>query len=325
MQAVEIVYSLLAGRSRKPGTAHEVYAPANIALVKYWGKRDEAINLPVTGSLSVSMADRGTYATVEPAEAFSLWIDGVEQDVATKASKRMAAYLGLFGGPFRLSTRTTIPIGAGLASSASAFAAVVRALDALYGWDLDVVSQSILARLGSGSACRSVLNGFVEWRLGERADGMDSHALPIDVRWPSFRLGLIAVSEAAKPIGSREAMRHTRETAGLYAAWPDVVARDLPEMRAAIAARDLTQLGEVAEGNAMAMHATMIAARPSVCYWLEESLTTLRRVWALRADGLAVYATMDAGPNVKLLFDVRDEAAIRSAFPAVQVVNPFGA
>lgn len=331
MNAQDIVNQILAERARAPACAPadapEVYAPANIALVKYWGKRDTELNLPVTSSLSVSMGGHGTFAKVTPADSFSVTIDGEVIAPDSTIATRMGAYLDLFknyGGTFALATRSTVPVGAGLASSASAFASVVAALDAACGWDLNLRDHSILARLGSGSASRSVTTGFVEWVAGERSDGMDSHARPLAEIWPDFRLGLVKVHDGPKPVGSREAMLRTVETSPLYAAWPEKVAGDLRSVKAAIAARDLGALGPVAEANAVAMHFTMHGAVPPVDYWLPASREAMHRVIELRqSGGVPVWLTMDAGPNLKLLFEERSEAVLLETFPGLEVVAPF--
>lgn len=305
----------------------EAYAPANIALVKYWGKRDEVLRLPVTGSLSISLGDLGTRTRLTPADTDRVVLNGVALSAADPFARRLCAFLDLFRSPempgFAVETVNTVPTAAGLASSASGFAALVGALDALMDWSLPERALSILARLGSGSACRSVRAGFMEWQCGERADGADSFAEPLPDTWPALRIGLVVVEAGPKPIGSGEAMRHTCATSPLYAAWPATVARDLVETRAAMAARDLERLGVTAEGNALAMHATMIAARPSVCYWTADTLDVLHRLRALREKGVPVHATMDAGPNVKLLFEQPAESAILGEFPGLAVVRPF--
>jgi len=323
VNAQDIVNQILAERRRDGGRADapEMYAPANIALVKYWGKRDTKLNLPVTSSLSVSMGGHGTFARIAAADAFALGIDDERIAPDSKIASRMFAFLALFGGPYALATRSTVPVGAGLASSASAFASVVAALDAFHGWELSLREHSILARLGSGSASRSVTTGFVEWQAGTRTDGMDSHARPLDQTWPAFRLGLVKVHDGPKPVGSREAMLRTVETSPLYAAWPAKVADDLEAVNAAIAARDMNALGPVAEANAVAMHFTMHGAKPLVDYWLPASRAAMHRVLELRdVRQVPVWFTMDAGPNLKLLFEADAEAAVRSAFPSIEKV-----
>jgi diphosphomevalonate decarboxylase len=321
------VAAVLADRASIPGAPATSSAPANIALVKYWGKRDGELNLPVTGSLSVSLGDAGTRTTAGASDRDSFRLNGATVDPSAPAAARLSQFLDLFRTPacpgFAVESTNTVPTAAGVASSASGFAALVRALDGLLGWGLGARELSILARLGSGSACRSLWDGFVEWHAGVSPDGADSHGVPFDAAWPDLRIGLWVLNDAPKATGSREGMRRTVETSPLYAGWPAVVERDLAGVRSAIAARDLARLGAAAEGNAMAMHATALAARPSVLYWLPESVRAMRRVARWRADGIPVWFTMDAGPNLKLLFESGSEPALREAVPGLRVLQPF--
>ena len=324
----DIVARILSGRSTNPEEAGRAFAPANIALVKYWGKRDEELNLPVTSSLSVSLGKLGSEVAIRLGkDADAVILNGQALPPDSSFFRRVTAYLDLFrpdpSTGFHLNARNTIPTAAGFASSASGFAALVRALDQLFGWKLADREHSILARLGSGSACRSVFNGFVEWRAGEAEDGMDSYAEPLAETWPALRMGLVVVSGEEKAIGSRAGMKRTVETSALYKAWPAKVAADLPEVRAAIRERDFHRLGRTAESNALAMHATMTAAWPPLIYWLPESVAAMKRVAALREQELAVYFTMDAGPNLKLLFEQKDTVTVHAAFPDMVEVVPF--
>ena len=322
----EVARQLIADRPSIPRGVGEAYAPANIALVKYWGKRDAGLNLPVTSSLSISLGEKGTRARVAAAGRDGLTINGVALDPAAKEFRRMAAYLDLFRPApdfgFQLDTVSTIPMAAGLASSASAFAAVTLAVDRLFGWNLSPSSLSILARMGSGSACRSLFAGFVRWNAGERADGMDSFAEPLAVAWPEFRIGVLKLSSAEKKTGSRDGMNQTVAESPLYAAWPALVARDMVTVTAALEARDFPRLGLAAERNALAMHGTMLGCTPPLLYFLPESVAVIHRVQEARAAGVPMYLTMDAGPNVKLLFLSEAESAVRRVFPEVDVIQP---
>ncbi len=305
----------------------EAYAPANIALCKYWGKRNEALKLPLTGSLSISLAELGTRMRCRVAETDGLEINGETQAPDSKAFRRLFSFLDLFreaGTCFQIQSTNTIPMAAGLASSASAFASAVNTLNLLYGWELSDRSRSILSRIGSGSASRSICPGFVEWFCGEQADGMDSYAEAMDVSWPEFRVGILRLSDAEKAVSSGVGMQRTMDTSVLYQSWPAQVERDLPVLREAIREKDFACLGKTAERKAMAVQATMSAAWPPILYWKPESVVTLQGVHRLRADGVEVYATMDAGPNVKLLFLEQNRDEVQSAFPDLQVVQPFG-
>jgi len=323
--ARSVVTQLLPHRTPIRHTA-DAFAPANIALCKYWGKRNEALKLPLTGSLSISLGDLGTRMRIQLAEKDHLIINDEEQSTESKAFWRLFDFFNLFREPdtfFKVESINTIPMSAGLASSASAFACAVNGLNDLYGWGLGNRERSILSRLGSGSASRSICDGFVEWNCGTREDGMDSYAAPLPVVWPEFRIGILTLSSDKKAVGSSEGMQRTVETSTLYKSWPTQVKKDLPMIRQAIEDHDFTTLGTRAEQNALSMHATMISAWPPILYWQPESIETLKQVHVLRKDGVEVFATMDAGPNVKLLFLDQDTGDIRNVFPELQLVEPF--
>jgi len=318
----DIVARIVGDRKDTPTSEPvEVFAPANIALCKYWGKRNEELNLPVTSSLSIALGSLGSMIRLGIAsDVDTISLNGTAIDPADPFAQRVSEYLSLFRGSndvrFAVDARNTIPTAAGLASSASGFAALVRALDTLFGWDLSERELSILARLGSGSAARSIFEDLVEWHAGSADDGMDCFAEPLDTQWPELRIALLILSDAPKSIGSRPAMQRTVATSPLYAAWPGTVERDLGEIKAAIGAQDFERLGRAAERNALTMHATMMAAEPAVLYWLPESVAAMDRARLLRDEqDFHVYFTMDAGPNVKLLYLAQDEERVGEAFP----------
>jgi diphosphomevalonate decarboxylase len=325
----DVVNMLLKDRAVRPckpeGSGR---AWANIAVCKYWGKRNEELNLPVTSSLSVSLNGHGTETSISLNEGCDeVFLSGRPVAPTSQFSRGVTGFLSMFRPDaktfYRVETTNTVATASGLASSASGFAALALAANDLHGWQLSPRDLSILARLGSGSASRSIFDGFVEWHAGASADGMDSFAEPVDMKWPDLRLGLIKVSTVPKAVSSRTAMKRTRRTSTLYEAWPVKVAHDMILLMEAIRMSDFETFGQVSESNALAMHATMIGAWPPVLYWLPESVAVMRDIWDARADGLLVYFTMDAGPNVKLLFLARDEAAVKQHFPGVEVVTPF--
>ena len=328
--ARQVVEKILAGRGFQAKGGAAAYAPANIALVKYWGKRDEALNLPVTGSLSISLGPLGSHVELARGTGAGdgIWLNGKQLSADSSFAKRASAFLDLFRPAkdfvFDLKARNTVPTAAGFASSASGFAALAKAVDGLFGWGLAPRELSILARLGSGSAARSLEDGFVEWHAGTAADGMDSFAERLDAEWPELRVGAVVLCADEKPVGSREGMKRSVETCEFYREWPGRVAKDLAALKTAIAQKDFAALGEIAEGNALAMHALMAATRPPIVYALPETVAALRTIWAARAAGLALWFTMDAGPNVKLLFEAKDETRVRDVFPGVEIVAPFG-
>lgn len=330
MKKHEIVRTILNDRKANypENSVAKAFAPSNIALCKYWGKRDQELNLPVTSSLSVSLGNKGTTTEIAVSETpyDQAIINGNLVDWVSPVGKRLLQFLNLFRVSsdlhFSIVSNSNIPIGAGLASSASGFASIVLALNLLFDWGLTEKELSILARLGSGSAARSIWHGFVEWHAGIRSDGMDSHGEYISETWPELCVGLLILNEREKSISSREAMQRTVSTSPLYSAWPSKVAHDLSTLKQAITYKDFAMLGKAAEWNALTMHATMLSAWPMVNYALPETLLAMQQVMQLRNEGLSLYFTQDAGPNLKLLFLEKDIALVRKHFP-VEIVQPF--
>ena len=306
-------------------------AHPNIALCKYWGKRDRALNLPTNGSLSLTLAPFLTTTTVRwGVEADAVVLNG--RAAEANEARKVLAVLDLLapGRPgVEVDTSNNFPTAAGLASSASGFAALVAAANAASGAGLDHDALAVLARRGSGSATRSLDGGWVTWARGMRDDGLDSHGVPLagadhwDVRM------LVAVVQAGKKaVGSTEGMNHTQATSPYFAPWILSAEADLPEAAEAVLARDLERLGRIVERSAMRMHASMIAADPPLCYWQPGSLQVLAAVRELRARGVSAWATMDAGPNVKVLCAAEDTDAVQKALAEVanrvEVLSPGG-
>lgn len=325
----QFVKNILADVQTGIGTQGEAFAPSNIALCKYWGKRDAALNLPVNSSLSISLGELGTRTLIKPAEEDSVYLNHAAVDRGDPFAVRTLAYVDLFRPLlgetcWEIRTENTIPTAAGLASSASGFAALVLALNDLAGWGLDRKQLSLLARLGSGSASRSLFDGFVQWHAGSNADGTDSFAERVPHDWPGFCIGILEISDAQKPVGSRDGMNRTVETSRLYQSWPEQAAADLDCICSAIRNRDFPLLGKTVERNALSMHATMLAAWPPLIYFQPETVEQIHKVQRARADGLELYLTIDAGPNIKLLFLEENAAAVSGAFPGLQIIRPFG-
>lgn len=305
------------------------YAPSNIALSKYWGKRDRALNLPLNSSLSISLADWGSHTTVAPAagDVDEVRLDGQPLTADSAFARKALDFADLLRAgreaPLLIDTRNTIPTAAGLASSASGFAALTRALSGALGLELSEQEMSLIARLGSGSATRSLWHGFVRWNRGTAADGGDSYAVPLDLTWPAFRIAILEVDTGPKLHSSRDGMNHTVDTSPLFAPWPDLAERDCQTIEQAVMDRDFTTLGQTAEANALTMHATMQAARPALSYLTADSWQLIHRLWQARRDGLVAYATADAGANIKLIFLEDSTDDVLSLFPQARVISPF--
>ncbi|WP_217178383.1 diphosphomevalonate decarboxylase [Streptomyces sp. AC495_CC817] len=286
-------------------------AHPNIALIKYWGKRDERLVLPFTDSLSMTLDVFPTTTAVRLAPDAAT--DHVVMDGAPaegEVLRRATAFLDLVREragrrePAVVDTRNTVPVGAGLASSAGGFAALALAAARAYGLPGDAEQLSRLARRGSGSAARSVFGGFVVWHAGD-PDAPDpdraSYAEPVADARLDAALVAVVLEEGPKPVSSREAMRRTVATSPLYRDWVSGSRADLARMYTALHDGDMTAVGTITERNALAMHTTMEAARPPVRYRTTATDAVLGHVRRLRAEGIGAWATMDAGPNVKVL------------------------
>ena len=306
------------------------FAPANIALVKYWGKRDEELNLPVTDSLSIDLGTLGTTTTIEPADRDIVILNGTQLAGDDRFAAKVINFVDLFRGALnqkgqelpalKITTENNIPTGAGVASSASGFAALTKAVDQFFSLGLAGRALSLLATLGSGSASRSIFTGFVYRHAGTDPEGMDSYSEPLPFTWPDLRIGLVTVSEKVKRVSSRDGMKRTVETSPLYKAWPQQVQNDIAKMLKAIKKKDFELLGSTAEANALAMHECMRAATPPLNYFEPETEAIIKKVQALRKGGLPLYLTIDAGPNVKLLYLDKDKETIKTEFNNVRFV-----
>ena len=285
-------------------------ANSNIALVKYWGKRDTKLILPYNSSVSMTLDSLNTKTTVEFNDSF-LEYEVIINDkiVENEEYQRVSNHLNLLQARTKdklfakVKSESNFPKAAGLASSASGFAALTYAGTKALKKNLSLNDLSILARQGSGSASRSIHGGFVEWRKGSRSDGLDSHAVQIkDARhWPELSMIVSVISTDKKKISSRAGMSQTVKTSPFYSAWLDSVGTDVENMKQAIIEKNFTHLGQIAEKNALKMHATMHTTTPPNIYWKSGTLEIMQKVLELREEDIECYFTMDAGPQVKIL------------------------
>lgn len=291
-------------------------AHANIALIKYWGKRNDELILPMNSSLSLTLDCFYTETEVnfndEIEKDYFYLNDNIQDEAATK---KISDFLDLFRNSAGVKSSAVVkstnyvPTAAGLASSASGFAALAAAANVASGLNLDSKELSIYARQGSGSATRSIYGGFVEWRKG--ISEKDSHAIPIDdAKW-DIGMVVVIVNAKEKLISSREGMKLTMETSPFYTSWVESAEEDLKQIKIAINKRDFEQIGLIAERNSLKMHATMLGANPPLSYWQPDSVTVMQIVRELREEGILCYFTMDAGPNVKILCKLSESHIIR--------------
>lgn len=303
-------------------------AQPNIALIKYWGKRDTNRNLPAVGSISVTLDELFTTMTVEFDGALDVDELHVNGQSAPSLLPRVALCLDRVLGTSRLRARvdsaSNFPIAAGLASSASSFAALVVAAAAAGERARTTDELAALAGQASGSAARSLYGGFVE--LQNVDDTIAVRTILDGEAWP-LRVIVAVTSTAPKPVSSGEAMEASRRTSPFYTRWVEEQDMDLATARDAIAVRDFGKLGSIAEHNCLKMHSVMWASRPPVVYWSAATLACLERVRKLQADGVAAFFTIDAGPQVKVICEPGDESQVVDALsgtPGVESVLVSG-
>jgi diphosphomevalonate decarboxylase len=285
--------------------AHQATARAhpNIALIKYWGNLDHELRLPANSSLSMTLGDLETRTTVhfdERLDADEILIDDVP--AAHAASQRVRMHLDLIRRMAGIETyafvesKSNFPSGAGIASSASAFAALTLAAATACDLNLDARTLSRLARRGSGSASRSMFGGFVVWHTGESDAESYAEAIAGKEHWPL--LDLIAVVEAGhKAVGSTEGHR-LAETSPLQKARVADTPRRFAICSHAILKRDFSTLAMIVEQDSNMMHAVMMTSEPALLYWSPSTIEIMKAVTRLRSEGLDVCYTVDAGPNV---------------------------
>ena len=304
---------------------------ANIAFVKYWGVRDAELNIPYNDSLSMNLSDAVTVTTVHFADypADTLTIDGQEAGPTqvTRASRHLDHIRRLAGVETRarIVSTNSFPMGTGMASSAAGFAALTVAASAALGLDLTQRELSALARLGSGSACRSIPGGYTLWHAGQDHATSFAETIAPTKHW-ELRDVTAVVSAAHKEVSSAQGHRLADTSPFLSARLADLPRR-IGRVRAALLARDIEALGEELEAEAIALHVLAMTSRPPLMYWEPATLEIMRLCPQWRAEGIGVYFTLDAGPNVHLICEAADAEAVVEqlrALPSVQATYVNG-
>uniref|UniRef100_G1QID9 Diphosphomevalonate decarboxylase n=1 Tax=Nomascus leucogenys TaxID=61853 RepID=G1QID9_NOMLE len=321
--------------SEKPLAAVTCTAPVNIAVIKYWGKRDEELVLPINSSLSVTLHQDQlkTTTTAVISKDFTedrIWLNGREEDMGQPRLQACLRERNSWDGdplPSSLSCKVHVasvnnfPTAAGLASSAAGYACLAYTLARVYGVESDL---SEVARRGSGSACRSLYGGFVEWQMGEQADGKDSIARQVapESHWPELRVLILVVSAEKKLTGSTVGMRASVETSPLLRFRAEsVVPARMAEMARCIQERDFPSFAQLTMKDSNQFHATCLDTFPPISYLNAMSWRIIHLVHRFNAhhgDTKVAY-TFDAGPNA-VIFTLDDTvaefvAAVRHSFP----------
>lgn len=294
-------------------------AHPNIALVKYWGKKTAAGNIPAVPSLSITLDTLTATTTITEATVDQFVLNNKEQTGVTEDAKltRFLQYLRARHDvpPLTISSQNNFPTAAGLASSAAGFAALVTAVNELCALNLNKGELSELARAGSASAARSILGGFVG------LTGPNYVATPIATRehWP-LQVVVAITDTNKKSVSSTDGMTRSAATSPYYQSWLDTAGVDYERARDAIHQQKFKELAEVSEHSCLKMHGVMQTTQPPLMYWNPASLACIHHIQEMRAQGEEVFFTNDAGPQIKAICteaSVDTVAAVLAQIPGV--------
>lgn len=291
-------------------------APANIAFIKYWGKIDEELRLPANGSISMNLDKCLTTTTVEFDKRYAEdSFEMIEEVVKEKEIERVKRYLSklrkIAGKEIyaKVLSQNTFPKSSGIASSASGFAALLLAASKALGLNFGEKELTILARIGSGSACRSIPSGFVEWKFGKTNEQSYAYSLYPENYW-DLRDILAIVGTDKKKVPTTEGMESSKNTSIFYKVRVIEAHKLLKKMKSAFKMKDFRILGEIIETDAIYMHCVMMSTSPALFYWTPKTLEIIKNIIQWREEGFESYFTIDAGPNVHIICEGKNEQKI---------------
>lgn len=302
-------------------------APANIAFIKYWGKKNDNLRLPANGSLSMSLDKCTTTTTVEfdkkyRKDSFEILGDTVSDKEQARVSNYLSRLRKMAKSKFfaRVVSRNSFPKSTGIAASASGFAALSVAASSALELKLSEKKLSILARLGSGSACRSIPDGFVEWREGNSNETSFAYSIYPPSYW-DLRDILLIISAEQKRVPTTRGQEASRETSIFYRPRIDQARRLLPLLKKAFVKKNLEEVGKIIEKDTINMHCVMMTTNPPLFYWSPKTLEIIKNVYLWREEGVPVYFAIDAGPNVHLICEGGNEKSVLEKVKKIKGIN----
>ena len=295
-------------------------AHPNVALIKYWGKSDRAENIPSTPSISITLSKLETKTTISEDDIDTVWINHkkVNDEKILKFLSQIREKTGI--AAIKINTENNFPTGAGLASSASGFAALTTALNGHFSLGLTQNELSAIARKGSASSARSIFGGIVSLQ----GPSWEAAVIEQNSSWP-LRVIIAKTSSERKKIGSSEGMELTRQTSPYYEPWIREAKKDFDDCLMAIKEQDFEKLAELSERSCLKMIGAMLSTSPPLIYWNPTTLECIQAIRKMRGTGTAVFFTTDAGPQVKAICTPESaEEVTKSLSSIVGPTNIFG-
>lgn len=304
-------------------------APANIAFIKYWGKKDDVLRLPLNSSISMNLSGATTTTTVEFSKNFKadevIIVDGnfsEKEDLRVIKGLDRIRIRANFSWKAKVVTKNTFPKGAGSAASASGFAALTVSGFSAAGLSLSEKELTIIARQGSGSACRSIPDGFVMWEEGDSSENSYAHSLFSSTHW-DLRDILVVVDSSMKKVSTSDGMEGV-QTSPFLSTRIRLLPERLEETKRALKDKNMKLLGSVTEEDCLDMHHVMQTQVPPLFYWNDMTKKIMESVVFWREkDGISVYFTIDAGPNVHLICEAKDEDRVVEKVKAMKGIESY--
>jgi diphosphomevalonate decarboxylase len=300
-------------------------APANIAFIKYWGKKDEKLRLPENGSISMNLSNLTTTTTVEFNPEFKKDLVVINDIIDQNESRRVIKQLDLIRKranifqKAKVISKNNFPKGTGLSSSSSGFAALTLAASKAVGLDLSEKELSILARQGSGSSCRSISDGFVEWLDGDSTETSYAVTLYPPNYWAIVDVVAI-ISQEKKDISSSEGQKLV-STSPFFRTRLTHIKEKINHMKKILKSKNFTEFGELIEEEALELHAIMLTSTPSLIYWLPETVKLMKAVKKWRQEGLEVYFTVNTGQDIHLMIEEKNTEPLIKKLKKIQEIK----
>lgn len=299
-------------------------AHSNIAFIKYWGKKDEALRLPTNGSISMNLSNLYTTTTVEFSEVLSKDDITINGETDGKKIVKVIAHLDRIRALKKTTMKAKVvsvnnfPTGVGLSSSATGFAALTTAATLALDMKLSERDMTILARLGSGSACRSIPNGFVEWKTGDTNEESYAWSLYPPTHWDLVDM-IALTSTKEKHVATTDGQK-TAQTSPFFAERIARIEKKIVRCKQYIEEKNFPAFGKLMEEDALEMHAIMLTSQPPLLYWLPETVLIMKKVLEWRREGIEVYFTINTGQNVHIICEKSDASKIEALLREIPCV-----